>query len=198
MNIKIFILFTIVLMFPVIISNPSRFSLNMANLDMAHLTWTFTPQIEKFNFTLQSQDGRELYSATLEPGHDLSTNREEGYRITVSAMAEVGQATICNLQPEISYKIVIDALNENGQCTGSATATIPSTTDVPSTTAQETHNVSEIVLIIAVCAAKMIVDCFPFPSVFCLCEYNIALRNNLTNNTHLHKPKMKPINYLYA
>ena len=153
-------------MFPVKISHLSRFFLKMANHDTLHLAWTVTSQTKKFNFTLQSEYGEKLNSEEVKSGN-LIVQSEGIYKILVSATTEGGQATICNLQPGISYRVVIDALNENRQCTGRATATIPSTaTEVPTTPARETHDVSEIVLIIAVHAAKTIVDCFSSPQHF--------------------------------
>ena len=157
-------------MFPVKISHPTRFSPKKANLDTAHLAWTFTSQTEKVNFTLESDNGEKLYTNEVESGNVIS-EIERGYRITVSAMPKGGQAIISNLQPGISYTVVIEALNENVQCTGRNTASVPSTaTGVPSTTAKEAHCVSEIALIIAALAAKsiIIVDFVFIPSDFLL------------------------------
>ena len=140
-------------MFPVKISHLSRFSPKTSNIDTANLAWTFTSQTKKFNFTLESDSGEKLYTAVVEPG-SLIVQPERGYKITVSAIAEGGQATISNLQPGISYIVVIEALNENGQCIESATATVPNTATDVLTTARKTHYVSEIALIIALYAAK--------------------------------------------
>ena len=138
--------------FPVKISHLCPFSSKSANLDTAHLAWTFKFQTKKFNFTLQSDNGEKLYTAVVESG-SLIFQPERGYGITISATTEGGKATISNLQPGISYTVVIDALNENEEWAGSATATIPSTaTDVLSTPVRKTHDVSEFALINPRCA----------------------------------------------
>ena len=111
-------------MFPVTISNLIRFQPNMACLQ-----WTSNPRLKKFNFTLLSENRTTLYRKEVEIGTSI-VQTKRGYTVIISAMAEGGQFTICNLQSEMGYKIVIDSLNENGQRIGSATATIPSISTV--------------------------------------------------------------------
>ena len=127
-------------MFPVTISHLNRFLLKTTNHDTVHLAWTVTSQTKKFNFTLQSENGAKLNSEEVKSSSFI-VQSEEIYRIMVSATTEGGQATICNLQPGISYTVVIDALNEKGQRTGRATATVPRTaTKVPTTIIRITIN----------------------------------------------------------
>ena len=112
------------LTFPVIISNLIRFQPNMACLQ-----WTSNPRSKKFNFTLFSENRTTLYRKEVEIGTSI-VQKKRDYTVIITAMAEGGQFTICNLQSEMEYKVVIDSLNENGQRIGSATATIPSISTV--------------------------------------------------------------------